>query len=308
MWIPRTTLEQWRVLQAIVAHGGYAQAALALHKSQSSISYMAARLQEQAGVELLVIEGRKARLTENGRILLARASELLADAQKLEHLAGSLEKGWEAEVRLVTDVAFPTPLLLQALRHFTGLAAQTRVQLNEVVLSGADEALLDERNDLVIGTRVPPGYLGNHLLDVAFIAVAHPEHALHRLERELDAEDLQGEIQVVLRDSGTLHPRDEGWLGATQRWTVTSLHTSIAMVAGGVGFAWLPHHLILDELAQGQLRALPLSTGKTRQVSLYLMFGSAENAGPATRQLAQVLEEAAAAYAPPSPATSASVR
>jgi len=39
MNIPRTTLEQWRVLQAIVEYGGFAQAAEALHRSQSSISY-----------------------------------------------------------------------------------------------------------------------------------------------------------------------------------------------------------------------------------------------------------------------------
>ena len=91
--IPRTTLEQWSVLQAIVEHGSYAKAAEALHRSQSSISYMVARLQEQLGVELLAIEGRKARLTERGAVLLRRATELLADARRLEQLAGSLREG-----------------------------------------------------------------------------------------------------------------------------------------------------------------------------------------------------------------------
>ena len=55
---PRVTLEQWRVLQAVVDHGGFAQAAEALHKSQSSISYTVAKLQEQLGFPLLAIEGR----------------------------------------------------------------------------------------------------------------------------------------------------------------------------------------------------------------------------------------------------------
>ena len=50
---PRTTLEQWRVLQAIVDAGGFAQAAQELHRSQSSVSYAIARLQEQVGVPLL---------------------------------------------------------------------------------------------------------------------------------------------------------------------------------------------------------------------------------------------------------------
>ncbi len=297
MHLLKTTLEQWRVLQAIVEYGGYAQAAEATHRSQSSVSYMAARLQSQVGVQLLVIEGRKARLTENGKALLNQASELLADAHKLEQLASRMEQGWEAELRVVVDVAFPTSLLLQALNRFTQKAGQTRIQLSEVVLSGADEALLDQRADVLIGTRVPPGYLGDLLLDVDFIAVAHPGHNLHRLGRPLSTDDLKREMQIVLRDSGTLQPRDEGWLGSRQRWTVTSMETSAAMVVDGLGFAWLPRHLIQKHLEEGSIWPLPLSEGQTRRVSLYLTFGKGADAGPAARQLAQMLTQAARAYA-----------
>ena len=297
MRLPKTTLEQWRVLQAIVEYGGYAQAAERLHRSQSSVSYMVARLQEQLGVNLLVIEGRKARLTQNGKVLLAAATELLSDANGLEQLALSLEQGWEPEVRLVVDVAFPTPLLLQALTRFSGLASQTRVQLTEVVLSGAEEALLGQQADIVIGTRVPAGYLGNLLLDVDFVAVAHPSHPLHQLKRELTSEDLKRHMQIVVRDSGTAKPRDEGWLGSPQRWTVTSMETSLAMVDDGLGFAWLPRHMLEKHLQDGSLWPLPLSKGKIRRVSLYLMFGCVGQAGPATRQLADVLEQIAAAPA-----------
>ena len=63
---PKTTLEQWRVLQAVIEHGSYAQAAEKLHRSQSSVSYALTRLQETLKLELLVIDGRKARLTEAG--------------------------------------------------------------------------------------------------------------------------------------------------------------------------------------------------------------------------------------------------
>src|SRR5690606_24136453 len=155
----------------------------------------------QLGVDLLVIEGRKARLTDHGKALLCQASELLADARKLEQLASRMEQGWEAELRVVVDVAFPTSLLLQALNQFTQEVGQTRIQLGEVVLSGADEALLEQRADVLIGTRVPAGYLGDLLLDVDFIAVAHPGHNLHRLGRPLSTDDLKREMQIVLRDS-----------------------------------------------------------------------------------------------------------
>lgn len=56
---PRVTLEQWRVFHAIIDHGGYAQAATYLHRSQSAVSYAMSRLQEQLGIPLLKIEAAK---------------------------------------------------------------------------------------------------------------------------------------------------------------------------------------------------------------------------------------------------------
>ena len=66
MKAPRVTLDQWRTLQAVVDQGGFAQAADVLHRSQSSVSYTVARMQEQLGVPLLRIDGRKAVLLERG--------------------------------------------------------------------------------------------------------------------------------------------------------------------------------------------------------------------------------------------------
>jgi len=111
--IPRTSLEQWAVLAAVIDHGGVAQAATALNKSQSAISYAIARLQESLDVPVLVIEGRKALLTPHGEVLLRRARSLLKDADTLERLARSLKQGWEPQLRLVVDSAFPRDRLLK---------------------------------------------------------------------------------------------------------------------------------------------------------------------------------------------------
>jgi DNA-binding transcriptional LysR family regulator len=294
MKIPRTTLEQWRVLQAIVEYGGFAQAAEALHRSQSSVSYTVGRLQEQLGLKLLEIHGRKAKLTESGETLLRHAEELLGEALKLEKLAHSLVQGWEAEIRLVVDALFPTPLLLRMLREFAPLSPHTRVLLSEEVLSGTDEALIMGRADLAIGGQVPPGFLGDHVLDVELVAVAHPDHPLHRLGRTLDADDLNRELHVVVSDSGTLAPRDSGWLGATRRWSVTSPEKRIALLCAGLGFGWIPCHLIEEPLASGRLKPLPLRDGQRRKVPLYLIFAQPKLAGPATRKLAELIRACAA--------------
>ena len=141
MKAPRVTLDQWRTLQAVVDHGGFAQAAEVLHRSQSSVSYTVARMQEQLGVPLLRIDGRKAVLTEAGDVLLRRSRQLVKQASQLEDLAHHMEQGWEAEVRLVVDAAYPNARLVRALTAFMPQSRGCRVRLREEVLSGVEEVL-----------------------------------------------------------------------------------------------------------------------------------------------------------------------
>ena len=289
MKAPRVTLEQWRTLQAVVDHGGFAQAAEALHRSQSSISYTVARMQEQLGVPLLRIDGRKAVLTEAGHLLLRRSRQLVKQASQLEDLAHHMEQGWEAEVRLVIDAAYPSSQVIAALSAFMPQSRGCRVLLREEVLSGVEEALLDGEADLAISGLILPGQLGSDLCCVEFVAVAHPDHPLHRMQRELTHQDLESQLQIVIRDSGRRAPRDVGWLGAEQRWTVGSLATAANFVASGLGFAWLPQHMIEQRLAEGSLKALPMTSGARREVRYLLYPNKDRPMGPATRILGDLL-------------------
>jgi len=288
---PRVTLEQWRTLQAVIDHGGYAQAAEKLHRSQSSLSYTVAKLQQQLGMALLRIEGRKAVLTPAGEVLLRRSRQLVNDAAELEAVAHNLDQGWEPEINVVVDAAFPSAHLMAALKAFIPLSRGTRVQLNEVVLSGADEALLEGRADLVICGHVPQGFLGDQLIEVEFIAVAHRDHPLHQLKRDLTDEDLRREIQVVIRDSGVQLKRDVGWLGSSHRWTVTSIDKATDALVGGLGFGWVPLHHAIPYIESGELAPLPLREGQRRKIHLFMVFGQSERAGPATQKLAAILRE-----------------
>ncbi len=292
--MPKTTLDQWRSLIAVVDEGGYAQAAEALHKSQSAVTYAIQKLEQQLGVALFEVRGRKAELTAAGHTLYRRARALLGDTEALEQTAGSLAAGWEAQLRLAVDVLFPTWLMLDCLAQFFEHCPHTRVELLESVLSGAEEALLEGRADIAITGRVPPGFLGEALMRVRFVAVAHPGHPLHQLGRELTPQDLRQHRQLVVRDSARRTERDSGWLEAAQRLTVSHATTSIAAICRGLGFAWLPVEKIRSELANGQLKALPLREGGERFAELYLVYADPDGAGPAARKLVELLREGVA--------------
>jgi DNA-binding transcriptional LysR family regulator len=291
----KVTLDQWKALQAVVDHGGFAQAAEKLHRSQSSVSYAVNRLQELLGLRILHIEGHKAVLSEAGKILLQRSRQLLSDASAIEQLAHHMEEGWEAEIRLAVEAAYPTEYLMSALKRFEPLGKNTRIRLREVVLSGAEDILLNGEADLVISPFIPPGYLGEELMQVKFIAVAHPEHALHQFNRDLTTHDLNRETHVVVSDSGSKGV-DAGWISDARRWTVTSPESAIKIISSGLGFGWLPESEIQQQLISHELKLLPLKEAGHGTSVLHLIYADLDHIGPATRQLADILKQVSSGH------------
>jgi DNA-binding transcriptional LysR family regulator len=288
---PRISLEQWRALQAVVDAGGYAQAAARLHKSQSAITYAVQKIEALLQVKIFELSGRKARLTGSGEVLYRRAKGLLEEAESLEGAGRTLAAGWESELKLAVEIIFPTWLLLRCFELFARERPETRIELYETVLSGTDEALIQRRVDLAICSQIPPGFMGDALMPMKFIPAAHPEHALHKLGRNLTAQDLRQYRQLVIRDSGSLRSRNAPWLGAGQRWTVSHKATQIHAAGMGLGFAWFAQDTIRAELEQGLLKPLPLREGAELFVELYLVYADRDYAGPGAQRLAAILRD-----------------
>lgn len=294
----RVTLAQWQMLAAVVDHGGFARAAEAIHKSPSTLNHAVHKLETQLGVQLLEPVGRQVRLTESGDMLLRRARQLIENAAALEDVAGSLAKGLETEVVLAVDQIFPADALARALETFSSEYPHVRVQLHETVLNGGVEMLYDGRADLVVSGLAAQGFLGEPLTSLRFIAVAHPDHPLHRLDRTLDLRDLEQHRQLVVRDSALRQSMDAGWLKAEQRWTVSHLATSKDMLERGLGFAWFPETRIVDALESGRLKPLALNAGGIRVAPMQMIFSDRDRAGPATQAMARALTEAVAMLCP----------
>jgi DNA-binding transcriptional LysR family regulator len=287
---PRISLEHWRSLLAVVDAGGYAQAAEVLHKSQSAVTYAVQRIEELLGVKAFEVIGRKAHLTPTGEVLYRRAKALLEEAGALEGAAGSLAAGWESELRLAVEIVFPTWLLLQCFARFAEERPQTRIELYETVLSGTEEALLQRKVDLAICSQIPPGFVGDSLMRLRFIAAAHPEHPLHQLGRELTVQDLRKHRHLIIRDTGSQR-RAGSSLGAEQSWTVSHKATSIHAAVMGLGFAWFAEDTVRSELERGVLKPLPLREGGERWADLYLVFADPDYAGPGALRLAALIRE-----------------
>nr|WP_286009785.1 LysR family transcriptional regulator [Salinicola sp. S1-1-2] len=282
------------MLAAVADHGGFARAAEIIHKSPSTLNHAIHKIEEQLGVQLFEPRGRQVVLTEAGDMLLRRARQLIENAAMLEDVADRLAGGLEAEVVLAVDQIFPGDALADALTRFSETFPHVRVQLHETVLNGAVEMLYQARADLIISGFSAEGFLGQPLVDVPFVAVAHPDHPLQQLERDLDLRDLEQYRQLVIRDSAVGYRVDVGWLKAEQRWTLSHLSTSIDMLERGLGFAWVPENRIRTSLALGRLKPLPLRVGAVRHESLQIIHRDIDGAGPATLALAETLADSVA--------------
>ncbi|MFU2317152.1 LysR family transcriptional regulator [Rahnella sp. PCH160] len=272
MALPRTTLEQWVVLQTVIEQGSYAQAAQVLNRSQSSVSYALSGLQERLGLSLLEIHGRKAVLTEQGRALLVQASPLIMAFLQLEHRAAGLKDGVRTELSLVVDSVFPKNHLFRALKAFQQQFPDTRVHLTEI-LRGESIAQLNERSaDLYITTLAPENAIhGRFLLDVDFVPVAKSDHPLLQLPVPLTAQDLARFPLISVADRHTART-DNHASGTIADWTFTTVGAAMEAIAVGVGYGWLPLETVQSALESGLLSRLALSARTVRHTALYMML------------------------------------
>lgn len=283
---PRITLEQWRALQAVVEAGGYAQAAGALHKSQSTVTYAVQKIERLLDVEVFEIRGRKAVLTEAGQVLYRRARTLLEEAAMLERGAAAMSAEWQPEIAIAVEIIFPTWLLLECLAEFAKERPETRLEVYETVLAGTTEMLAQGRVDFAIGSD-RGGMGGEPLMDVEAVAVARPDHPLHKLGRKLTERDLRAHRRIFIRDTSAQRDKEVG--GVELRWTVSNKATSIRAVTMGLGYAWIMEETIREELASGALKPLPLAQGGRRRGQLFLSFADAEFPGRDAARLAEII-------------------
>ena len=287
---PRSTLEQWRILQAVVDAGGYAQAAELLNKSQSSLNHAVAKLQNQLGVELLEVKGRKAYLTPAGEVMLRRSRLLTQQVEDLELLAANIDQGWEPEIRIAVELAYPRHYLNAALAQFYPLSRGSRIQIIDSVITGSSEIIQQKKADLVIAASavVPKGYLGEPLCVTRFIPITGVDSPLAKLP-EVDQNELSQHLQLVIRDTAQKPADNVGWLRAEQRWTVDNFYEAIDILQLGLGFCWLPDFLVASAIKEGKLVQLNMPHSSERIAAISLVTPKEETLGPGSKQLRQLI-------------------
>lgn len=277
-----TTLDEWEILHAVVQLGGFAAAAEQLHRSQSTVSYAVARLQEKLGVRLFELKGRRAQLTEAGRVLLADVEPHLAGFHQLEQRALSLASGGQSEIRLSVDSIFPNDRLFVALQDFTQLFPYVHLKLRQTTFLSSDAEFSGHNAHLCISGLISREYFVHPILEIKMVAVAHRDHPLHLLKRQVTRTDMVQHTLAIIEGVGSGNDKRQP-RGPAQRFLpVSTIEAAIDAVHSGLCFGWLPAFRIRHLLDSGVLLPLSMPAGSTRQVRLNLVC---HDPGSSSREL-----------------------
>lgn len=291
-------LKQLHTFQAVVRQGSFARAAEELGIAQSTVTLHVQALESQFSTPLFTRLGRRAELTDAGRILHERAEALLRDAAALQVTMDDFGAGMSGNVRIGAIESAASILVLPVLVRF--IKQRPRVQLRVEV--GGTSSLRDRvlSGDLDIALCSPPGDPGllfEHLFDERFVLLLPEQHPLAEKTR-ISVEDLSSTRLLVSEPNCEYRGRVEAALlsSGTQPYSGIEIGTIVGLkraVQAGFGAAILPIAPVTPTPAGTVVREL-------EGVDIRLPIGMVQRretgfASPALRELAERIRSALSA-------------
>lgn len=291
----KTTLDQWLTLRTVEQAGSFQAAASLLNKSHTTLIYAVKKLEDQLGITLIEVRGRRAVLTDNGRVLLRRAAPMLDQAIELEVVGAQLSTGIESEITVSMDHLCDPTWLYEPMIEYLAHNSTTSIQVIETSLSKTTESVISELADIAIINLPITDYPAEAFGLTTMVPVVSRQHSLAG-KVDLTMADFATSTQIVVRDLGRNNDRfteqDVGWLKSRQRITVDNFDHAFRAVAQGVGFCRLPSHAV-EARNDGSLCVLNIEYADKYQVPLHLTLPKGVRTGPAARSFYDILLGAA---------------
>ena len=253
------TLDQLRILAAVADTGSFAAAAAQVHRVPSAVSYQMKQLEQSLGLTLFDRSKRQIALTDQGRAVLAHARRILRNAEALTAEAAELATGWEPELRVVADGALPMTPIIGAIAWFSQQGLPTRIHLDVAYREGVLERFDAEDAHLMLCVGFDPDDDTSpwslwDLPPLPMTLVCAPSHPLATMG-PLVRTDADGFPELTVRDSARRfrHDPSTSFTGSRRLAPISDFHAKRTALLAGLGFGWMPDHLIAADLAAGAL-------------------------------------------------------
>ncbi|MGF1686833.1 LysR family transcriptional regulator [Photobacterium japonica] len=285
-------LDQLNMFVLSAKLGSFSACARHIGKVQSAVSQGIANLEVDLNVELFDRTTRKPVLTEAGRHLFHFAEAVLQQTKELECASNALTKREESQLSIVVDEALQVDRLYHIAETFSDTFTATSLHI--LTASGIDVRDRVLEGNACIGVMLcdfetireaDVCYIGN----LAFVPVVNHQHPLADLSC-VEPMDLIPYRQILARgledDQARYFP-----VVSPHVWRITNQYSMIKMIERGLGWGYLPLHLVSDKIQAGTLLTLPVSFDhKDWSIPVEVVTAKNVTLGPAGMWLKQALK------------------
>lgn len=257
------TLRQLKVFEAVARHLSFSRAAEELHLTQPAVSMQVKQLEEQAGLPLTEMIGKKVYLTEAGEEIARHARRIAQQLREAEEALDALKgvRGGRLAIGVISTAKYFAPRLLAEFKHrHPGVELQLGVYNRETVV----RKLADNEIDLAIMGQPPQDFptVAEAFADHPLVIIAAPDHPLAKMKQVAPA--LLNEETFVIREpgSGTRAAMERFFADVgimpKHRMELISNETLKQAVMAGLGLAFISAHTVSLECEVGRLVVLPV--------------------------------------------------
>lgn len=283
----RWTLEQIELFVAVAEQRSFSAVARDRRKAQSAISAAVAALEDDLGVQLFErSSGRQPQLTEAGATLLEESRELLRQSERLDGRAAALLRGQEPRLCLAHDEAMPYQPVLDSLAELADRHPLIEVQLASAAQGAVVARLLAREADLGLAfshERMPQALERRALGSVEMVTVCPVGHPLTEVA-SVTRRELARHRQLLMAMPGSSYAGGEQI--SPQAWRADSFYAMAEWLMRGLGWAWLPRHVVQYPAYLGRMVELR-SDWVPPALVVELLWRRDEALGPVASWLAQ---------------------
>lgn len=280
-------LEQIRLFVSVAEQRSFSAVARQSQRAQSAVSQAIAMLEADLGVSLFDrSSGRQPQLTGAGTALLEEARELLRQCERLDGRALALMRGEEARLRVAHDEAMPYQPVLDSLEALDERFPSVEVQLTSSAQGDVARKLVERRADLGLlfhHEQMPEALERRVLGSVEMVTVCSVNHPLVN-EASVSRQYLARHRQLLIAPLQSDYPGGEQL--SPQVWRADSFYVMAELLMRGLGWAWLPRHVVQYPAYHGQMVEL-ISEWTPPALVVEMVWRRDEPLGPAARWLAE---------------------
>lgn len=276
--IPNLTIRELGYLVALADHGHFGKAADACCVGQPTLSTQLSKLEKRLGITLFERNNKSVGITPVGQRILARARQILAEAEHIIELSRELADPLSGETR-VGIIPTLSPYILSWLVPALAAAAP---KLKLIIHEDLTDRLIDRLRNRELDAALlalpvdAPDLVTLPLFDEPFFAVVPTTNPLAQ-RSGVNPEELRDEHLLLLTEGHCLRAQalelceraDAIAERAAADFRATSLETLYEMVANGMGCTLMPALALAHKQAStAAVAVLPIDGAASRRVGL----------------------------------------